>query len=393
MTAFHRFDPSACGFPPPRVPVLPPPGPVGLQRQAGPLPAGARWFRRGRYALSAAYRLAGLGEPGQLLVPSYHCRTMLDPAIELGAELLLYPLKADLAPDLAALEQLAARAAQGPTPIKALVLTHYFGLRQPLDQLVAFCARRGITLIEDCSHALVGRDDHTASLGRVGTYAIGSPYKFFAVPDGGLLWTNAAPSPASPPSRPSWIEEARAGLQALRPAGRRRPPPDVDSLAASPHVAGRDTIADEMAPSSHYDPTQARSTSLALSRWITAHTDLPRLIGRRRANYLQWVRAVAGLPGCRALFPVLADDAVPYMFPLYIERPDPDFYTLKRLGVPIWRWDEMARSTCSIAQTYRLHLLHLPCHQALGPDDMRWLTRTVAEVCARTADTGRTDAS
>jgi len=47
------------------------------------------------------------------------------------------------------------------------------------------------------------------------------------------------------------------------------------------------------------------------------------------------------------------------------------------LGVPVWRWDEMAISNCSVADDYRLHLLHLPCHQSLGEEEMAWMVAAV----------------
>jgi hypothetical protein len=70
------------------------------------------------------------------------------------------------------------------------------------------------------------------------------------------------------------------------------------------------------------------------------------------------------------------------MFPLLIATPDPHFYQLKQLGLPIWRWDDMAVSGCAVAAGMRLHLLHLPCHQSLSDSQMAWMTNSVAEVVA-----------
>ena len=88
------FDPSPCGFPKPRAPLLP----VGLD---------------------------GIGPGSALLAPAYHCRTMLDPALALGGEVMLYPLAPDLAPDLAAIAALADRS---PVPVKALLTAHDYRL-------------------------------------------------------------------------------------------------------------------------------------------------------------------------------------------------------------------------------------------------------------------------
>ena len=111
-------------------------------------------------------------------------------------------------------------------------------------------------------------------------------------------------------------------------------------------------------------------------------TRLSPLISRRRAHYQQWADAVAGLPGARALFPVLAPDCAPYMFPLEINMPNPSFFLLKQAGLPIWRWDDMAVSDSDVANRYRSHLLHLPCHQDLTAEQMGWMTTLVAKVLA-----------
>ena len=65
------------------------------------------------------------------------------------------------------------------------------------------------------------------------------------------------------------------------------------------------------------------------------------------------------------------------MFALYIDHPQTHFFMLKRLGMPIWRWDDMAVSACDVSLEYRLHLLHLPCHQELSADQMVWMAAAV----------------
>ena len=82
----------------------------------------------------------------------------------------------------------------------------------------------------------------------------------------------------------------------------------------------------------------------------------------------------------KALFPELPPSVIPYMFPLLIDHPAPHFYLLKHLGVPIWRWDDMAVSGCANATAYRTRLLHLPCHQGLSEQQMDWMLDTVALV-------------
>lgn len=390
---FERFDPTGCGFPKPKVPVLPALSwqSLGLERSdvfSSIRPyTNASYFARGRYALAEAYRLSGVSVDSALLAPAYHCRTMLDPAIRLGAEIGLYALKPDLSPDL---ETLTACLAASRKPVKAMLLTHYFGFAQSLEPLAAFCAKHDITLIEDCSHALFGKSEtntthKSESLGKTGRFVIASPYKFFPCEDGGILWANdSAAFPDRQKFTPSLKQELKGLLRSVQRARDQHQPLDIntlddelEALARQSAPTGRHVRQPRTRISEHYHATEERLTSLTGSRWVIRLTNQVRLAARRRENYLQWAAAVAGLPHCRALFPALPNECVPYMFPLYIDHPEIHFLALKRLGVPVWRWDDMASSTCHVAADYRLRLLHLPCHQELTQDQMAWMTTAV----------------
>lgn len=405
--SFHRFDPSPCGFPAPRAPLLPRfslagaalgapvrPGTVFFRRES-------RFYRRGRYALLEAFRLAGVGPQGALLAPAYHCRTMLDPAQRLAGEVRLYPLNADLTPDFTAL---AALCAAPGAPVRALLLTHYFGFAQPAAAVARWCAERGIALIEDCSHAFFGEAKDVsgqalAALGSFGTfgtfgdYAVASPWKFFPCADGGVLVANRGAVLPAPPARGGAAAElkaeAKAVLGSLRGVGRLRGGADetpeqlhrrLAQLAATPAAPAVEGVAEDGGLSPHYRPEDEGLAGLRSSRLLMRATDAPRLIARRRRHYAAWTQGVAGLAAARPLHPALPDSCVPYMFPLLVDHPEFHFALLKRLGVPIWRWDEMARSACPVAAAYRLRLLQLPCHQDLSAAEMAWMIAAVRAV-------------
>jgi hypothetical protein len=84
-----------------------------------------------------------------------------------------------------------------------------------------------------------------------------------------------------------------------------------------------------------------------------------------------------------ALLPELPDGIAPYMFPLRVFDPAPLFHPLKRLGLPIWRWDDMAASDCPVSRDYRQGVFHLPCHQALDDAQMHWMTTLLRAVARR----------
>lgn len=390
MMKYQKYHQGTWHFPKPKVPALPTLGldSLKLSRQAS---TGAlahapdtRFYSRSRYALTVAYRMCGVGARGALLAPAYHCRTMLDPAIRLGAEIGFYPLRPDLTPDP---EGLKASLASCNTPAAAMLVTHFFGFSQELEALLSFCDSHGIALIEDCSHCLIARpvSDH---LGRQGRYSVWSPYKFFPCEDGGILLANHdAAMPSEQRRSPGIVDEFKGFAHLLQRSWASRSAlkssrldKKIDSLRIGTNSVSQDLPHNSAMPSTQYDVALEDVENLAGSRWIMHHTDIARLVERRRQNYLQWAQAMTGLPHCHALFPSLPDDCVPYMFPLYIDHPDAHFLALKCLGMTEWRWDDMAISPCRIATDYRLHMLHLPCHQELTSNQMTWMTSAVTKV-------------
>lgn len=392
---YQVFDPASCHFPRPRVSVLPQDFERAtsddheLLRNVVSSAGKGEYFTHGRYALGEAYRRAGLDSGGALLAPAYHCVTMLDPALAVGADVLLYPLNADLTPDRQTLDRLIERAVK---PIKALLATHFFGFVRDFSWLKSWCDTRGIVLVEDCSHTLYSERYRAKGAGRVGRFVASSPYKFFPSTDGGWLYTpEVAALAGGTMHAASWLDELRSMKQCLDAMRRPRVGPadiaaldgQLAELAREMPAPGEDRQQQRPAQSLQYEKEAEHRVALRGSRWLIAHSSLNNLIQRRQANYRRWLQAVAGLPGCHSLYPELLEHVVPYMFPLYIEHPMPHFHWLKQLAVPVWRWDEMAVSGCPVAADYRLHLLHLPCHQSLSDDEMNWLLAAVTKVLCR----------
>jgi perosamine synthetase len=388
MPTFQRFDAAGCGFPPPRVPLLPVLSMGDLTFRPSPSAralsgAGVRHFSRGRYALHAAYHAAGVGVGGALLAPAYHCRTMLDPALALGAEVIFYALGEDLRPDVAAVEALLAEVNQ---PVKALLVPHYFGFPQPpeiMSSLAELCRLHGIFLIEDCSHGWqIATEQGPRCEFEKGRMVVASPYKFFPSPDGGTLWANESQLDDAAPSKASATVDELKGLVSVLAHRGRAAGLGAAGAAGAPAARGQDYCETGELISIHYQRSAENQCGLALSRAIVRHTRQDAAAARRRANYMRWLSATCKLGSANALFDTLPPDCTPYMFPLLLQAPDPHFFQLKQLGMPVWRWDDMAVSPCSVAARMRLHLLHLPCHQSLSELQMDWMTSTVAQVLA-----------
>lgn len=382
---FRQFDASNCKFPSPRVAILPSLGRASFgltrsERFCSIVPGrNYLFYSRGRYALCDAYRLSGVGPDGALLVPAYHCRTMLDPAVRLGAKVILYPLDEKLVPNLASLAKLVDLS---EIPVRALLLTHYFGFPQPAEAIEAFCKDRGITLVEDCSHALI-RPLESSSLGKSGQLVVASPYKFYPSEDGGVLFSGNGHveltfSQINPGIGDELRSVARGFRRCLAGADKDRlritkVGDEIQLLRSSEIVQGSEIDQSGSQLSAMYDPSAEGRSGLTASSIILKVSNPDRIAELRQNNFRRWLHAVQEMPHCKPLFDDLPVSVVPYMFPLYIQYPIPHFFLLKKLGMPIWRWDDMGISDCPVATDYRMHLLHLPCHQSLTDDEMNWM--------------------
>lgn len=393
---FTRFNPSAHNFPRPRVSLLPLKPALDWRKAltiAVPPSPTFKSYSRGRYALGQAYRLAGIGANGDLLAPAYHCVTMLDPALDLGAHIRLYPLRPNLQPDLNALALLLSRPGN---PVKALLATHFFGVEQDFGELKTWCESRGIRLIEDCSHVLFTENHQAGATGKFGRFVTASPYKFFACEDGGLLHCRDESVLRGVLTRPpGLLAELRAlkhGFEKYRLSQTRTQALEINKLDDALDVlcekktwpATDEQRASQQA-SIQFSPEQAGAASLRTSRRIVGASPIAAIAKARRRNYQRWLDGIVGVPNCKPLYPALPESCIPYMFPLYIDTPAPHFFWLKHLGLPIWRWDEMATSDCPVATDYRQHLLHLPCHQSLSEAQLDWMIAAVSKTLRRPA--------
>jgi len=365
-----RFDPSPCQFPPPIAPMLAPLRWQGLcwrqaPRTAATVPTQA--FHQGRYALHHAYRLSGLGPGTVLLAPSYHCLTMLDGALRLKAEIQLYPLNPDLSPDLSALQALLDRL--GPK-VRAVLATHYFGFEQNFRALATVCEAHGAHLIEDCSHlALIGPS--ASGAGAYGDWATSSPYKFFPIPTGGLLWRPDGGELPLAPARAGRLEDAKATLRSLVSLCRR----DTEQISVDSPTRVAPANAENARqwqeplhlPSAHYRSADEGRTRQPWADIVIRHTDTKGMKAARRRNFEAWLQHSKLLhPFAQPLFSQLPEGCTPYAFPMLLTHAERRFSSMKHTAVPIWRWDELAVSGCAVATQYRLGLLHLPCHQGLS---------------------------
>ena len=142
-----------------------------------------------RNALFHGLGVLGVKRGDKVLVPAFHCRTVVDPILQFGCEVVFYNVHRDGTVDF---EDLTQKVDQHT---KAIIAIHYFGVPQAVHRLRKVCQQYHLSLIEDCAHILIG-EINGGQIGSFGDVSIFSWRKFFPVFDGGLLVMNEAFSQA-----------------------------------------------------------------------------------------------------------------------------------------------------------------------------------------------------
>lgn len=386
---FHDINEHADRFPPPKVPMLPVLSlRTFLGRRDGCYPSQFLGLSKRLFlpsataALAHAYKGLGIENGVGILIPAYHCGTMIEPALWLNAEIAFYRLNSDLTIEL----EDAERRIRPNT--KALLITHYFGFPQPLEPISAFCRRHNLALIEDCAHAFFGQCQGI-TLGSAGDFSVTSTTKFFPTVEGGLLYSKCDTQAVCWVKNRRLSEQLKKGFDGLQTAiryGRLKGMRPFFALVQ--WLADQARIVPAWRPSNHPGQSQYRWFAPELvgfngclfAQAVLRLSGKGRVAVKRRENYLYLLQNLGRLSRGRPLYPTLPESVVPYVFPLLIDFPETDFRKLKLEGIPILRWEELAETDCPVSADYRLRLLQLPCHQELRQHELEWLIAQVTKI-------------
>ena len=350
----------------------------------------------GRAAIYQALLQLQLPPATTVLVPSYHCPTMIAPVILANLNVAYFGLQADGLPKLDSIDAATANKA------KAVLVSHYFGLAHSLADVRRWCDERGIALIEDCAHCYFGNAGERP-MGAWGDYSTASLSKFLPVPEGGLLASARRPitnpqlaTPSVKAQLKGWVDIFELAIKHRRIAG-------LNSILAAlfrlknsrlRHVASDENEAKYRAKSETNttaatmmrDCDMDRITQAPLWATMALKTLLPRgrLIVRRQENYACYARHFDNVQGARPLFPLTTastSEIAPYVFPLWVDDADRVYHALRAQDLPVFRWDRIWPGTPQlpddVGPIWSQHVLQLLCHQDLSEADVERTSQSV----------------
>lgn len=330
--------------------------------------------------------------PGSLvLVPTYHCPTMVAPVLLANLRVGYFGLTVDGLPDLTSIAPDAAGSA------KAILVSHYFGIARSLAEVRAWCDERQIALIEDCAHCYFGAAGERP-VGAWGDYCTASLAKFLPFSEGGLLGSALHPIRSLPIKAQGLKAQIKGAIDILemtarykRLTGLNRVINAVLSLRRAPKA----TVESGTQPSAPTAGSMMRDCDMgrihSAPLWTTSllRFILPRgrIIVQRQRNFYRYAENFGQTRGARQLF-AIGDprwaSAAPYVFPLWVDDAERVYAMTRKLQLPIFRWDRIWPGTPQLdsdtGTQWSRHVLQLLCHQNLEVADIDTISAAVLDI-------------
>lgn len=281
-----------------------------------------------------------------ILVPAYHCPAMVEPFLFHQCHIEFYRVSEKLEFDEVELKEKLPN-------VDVVVGVRFFGFSCQMDRLKELALETNTLMVEDLAHAAFAKELY-------GDLAVTSLKKFYPTATGAELYI----------TNPDWIGRLKESVRRLRPSFASSFIEKVTSkLSSQPKQTGF----------RYFSPTRSHAAIAANDRHLLEHYNHSQSAQRRRENYISLDEALKGLGFAEPLFPDLEDDVVPYVYPMLIK--DERFFSLiRQKGIPLYRWEEIIESHCSISLSFRKLLIQLPCHQDLTVSEITFIVDAFREI-------------
>ncbi len=344
------------------------------------------FYASGRSALYHGVSCLPLTQRKKVLVPFYHCGVEVEAILRAGLEVEFYPLQENLDIDFSWLEENVTE------DVGAILIIHFYGFPQPLEEIHLFCRRNGLFLLEDCAHALYSGPE-SGLLGEVGDLAIYSIMKTVALPNGGGLVINN--KQLSPPRKGRSFfnlglikKTLRSILEFEANQNKKR------SKVAAYFLQHHDR--DQAAPSSksndpeesnklwYYEVAQYhyRYGMSFLSSFFLKPMTVSRIVDQRQKNYETLLKHVHWNQNMQPLFKQCIHRVCPLCLPVRVQDSDQWNEELNRSGIRPFIFGRFSHPAFTAgrfpnSKAFRQGILGLPIHQQLQEDDMREIVQRI----------------
>lgn len=323
------------------------------------------FFKSGRNAIKALCQILSCEK--RVALPAYTCSTVIDPFISEGWQVSFYRIKKDMTVDLDSLMELVFE--KKPS---AVLVHSFFGLDTlgTDSEWIEGLKRKGIIIIEDMTQSLFS--PHRLENA---DYYVSSLRKFFAIPDGGVLFSSRTLDRLCDIS----ISDSSIADTALK----------AFNLKAEYFVSGNLEIKQQFREAyqqlnSLISDNSNISDISNVSLSILAGVDVKNMAKHRRENYLRIEERINHVE------PVLKcslGDSVPLYYPVYVEgerKELQEYLASRNIYCPvIWPRPNAVTSLDKNLEYMYENMLCIPIDQRYSSVDMDRIVSSIEEFYTR----------
>jgi perosamine synthetase len=350
-----------------------------------------QYFFWARNAIYHGLSSLNLKSGDNVLVPAYHCTSVVEPILLRGVNVTFYDINLDLSPDF---EDLKSKIT---STTRAIFAIHYFGFPQPIQKMRELCRASKLYLIEDCAHVLAGRTGDRIRLGHYGDISIFSWRKFLPIYDGGQLVVNNPKLKAQVALDKGnflfRLKVAKNTLERLFESSGDNWRHYVSVLwggtsFVSKSLARVHKSAAKVCRLNNYEldfnPDCANLEMSTISKRILARSNIADIAAARQRNYARLLKAARTMAGLIPLYPNLPDNVCPWIFPILVRGRKNFQMVLREKGIPATSWSGVIHPSLPLQQFPKArilydHLVFLPVHQSLSEQNLETMIRILGE--------------
>ena len=356
----------------------------------------------GRGALFQIFSSLRHGGRRSVLLPAFHCPTVVEPAIQAGFTPRFYRVKRDLTIDVDDFLRCL------DNEIACALAINYFGFPANLRALGAACRENRVFLIEDCAHSFLNANPVRLS-GDMGDFAIYSFKKLVPSYVGGGIRSNSrdvkiSATESRPPISDSVVNVKRMIDQAILQSDSRIL---ANTQAWADRLHGRLKrkrragvfVADDVNPDDHdqypFRPQLAEARIPWYANYILHAARLNDVVAGRQRNYLALRDQLKSVTGIEAVHRGPVEEVCPWALAVTIRNRSTLDKKFRSAGVPLFTFGEtlhpalssdptINKHTISDARYLSSHLLCLSVHQKISTNVVSSVVRTIGQILQQT---------
>jgi dTDP-4-amino-4,6-dideoxygalactose transaminase len=310
------------------------------------------------------------------LVPDYNCGNEIEAVVKSGYTPIFYPINPACQIDTAAIENLINQ------DVNAILITHFNGFPQPVNEVAEYCTNEKIFLIEDCAHVL-NTHLNNQPLGSFGDISIFSLRKQLPLPDGGILSVRIDKStddflfnmPEKADQFSAIIDIAKTKVKEFS---------NRLGLGLGYGATNEKVIDTRYGANftTDFKETSYNKSMSGVSKFLLRRFDLNKIAKIRQRNYKMLYDRLIEVEGINTLFPPPDESICPWLYLAVVSDPW-DFYDhLSGVGIPsvvFWSFFHplFPFGKTMIAEKLKRHVIGFPIHQNLSGNEMAAIAHNV----------------